>query len=128
MHLRTRNVCNDKKERKIMKRIPFIAGILSLFVPGLGQIYGGESHKGAVILAAAILIGNLNIIILPLISMANPMIQPKEIADARIIWAYWIPRIGHEVISVWSVAFWLWAIFDAVSITRKKALRIGGAT
>lgn len=103
-----------------MKRIPFIAGTLSLFVPGLGQIYGGESHKGAVILAAAILIGNLNIIILPLISMANPMISPTGIADTRTIWAYWIPRISHDVISVWSVAFWLWAIFDALSITLKK--------
>jgi TM2 domain-containing membrane protein YozV len=103
-----------------MKRKPFIAGILSLIVPGLGQIYGGESNKGAAIIAAAIVIGNLNIIILPLISMANPVIPPTGTSDAIAIWAYWIPRVGHDVMSFWSIAFWLWAIIDAISVTRKK--------
>jgi TM2 domain-containing membrane protein YozV len=103
-----------------MKRRPLIAGILSLLVPGLGQVYRGESHKGAAIMAVAIVIGSLNIIILPLISMANPVTPPPGTWEARAIWAYWIPRIGHEVLSLWSVAFWLWAIFDAVSIARKR--------
>ena len=102
-----------------MRRNPFIAGILSLLVPGLGQIYGGESNKGAAIIAAAIVIGNLNIIILPLISMANPVI-PTGAPDARTIWAYWIPRVMHDVISFWSIAFWVWAVLDAISITREK--------
>ena len=101
-----------------MRHNPFLAGILSLLVPGLGQIYGGESNKGAAIIAAAIIIGNLNIIILPLISMANPVI-PIVTPDARRIWAYWIPRIVHDVLSFWSIAFWIWAIWDAVSITRR---------
>ena len=30
-----------------MKRSPFIAALLSLIIPGLGQIYGGEGKKGA---------------------------------------------------------------------------------
>jgi hypothetical protein len=102
-----------------MRRNPFIAGILSLLVPGLGQIYGGEGNKGAAIIAAAIVIGNLNIIILPLISMANPVI-PTGAPDARTIWAYWIPRVVHDVISFWSIAFWVWAVLDAISITREK--------
>jgi len=102
-----------------MKRRPFIAGMLSLLVSGLGQIFGGESHKGAAILAAAIVIGSLNIIVLPLISMANPVTPVAGIWETRAIWAYWIPRIGHDVISLWSVAFWLWAIFDAVSVARR---------
>jgi hypothetical protein len=93
-------------------------GMLSLLVPGLGQIYGGESNKGAAIIAAAIIIGNLNIIILPLISMANPVI-PIVTPDARAVWAYWISRIVHDVLSFWSIAFWIWAIWDAVSITRR---------
>jgi|Deesub1362A_J573_1020465.scaffolds.fasta_scaffold44673_2 TM2 domain-containing membrane protein YozV len=53
-----------------------VAGVLSIIVPGLGQMYKGEGNKGAAILAAAIIIGNLNIIILPLISIANPEIPP----------------------------------------------------
>jgi len=102
-----------------MKHRPFIAGLLSLLVPGLGQIFGGKSHKGAAIMAVAIVIGSLNVIILPLISLANPVTPPTGAWAARAIWAYWIPRIGHDVLSFWSLVFWLWAIFDAVSVARK---------
>lgn len=101
-----------------MRRNPIIAGMLSLIIPGLGQIYKGEGNKGAAILAAAIAIGNLNIIILPLISMANPVIPPA-ISDPRTIWAYWIPRVVHDVLSFWSIVFWLWAVGDAFVISRK---------
>ena len=79
--------------------------LLSLAVPGLGHIYSGNGNKGAAILVAAIIIGSLNIIFLPVFNTANP--------DSEIIWAYWIPRIGHDVIAVWSIVFWLWAAFDA---------------
>ena len=99
-----------------MRRNPFIAGILSLLAPGLGQMYGGEGNKGAAVIAAAIVIGNLDIIVLPLISMANPPGTP----DARMLWAYWIPRVVHDVLSFWSIVFWIWAVGDAVSIARKN--------
>ena len=46
-----------------MNSNPFISGILSLLVPGLGQIYAGEGNKGAAIIVAAIVIANLNIIL-----------------------------------------------------------------
>jgi len=100
-----------------MRRNPFIAGLLSLLAPGLGQMYGGEGNKGAAVLAAAIVIGNLDIIILPLIAMANPAGIPP---DARALWAYWIPRVFHDILSFWSIAFWIWAVVDAVSIARKN--------
>ncbi|HUI87457.1 MAG TPA: hypothetical protein VLX61_01905 [Anaerolineales bacterium] len=102
-----------------MNSNPFIAGILSLLVPGLGQIYGGESTKGIAILVAAIVIANLNIIVLPLISMANPVI-PKGTPDSRSAWSYWVPRIVHDVAAFWSIVFWVWAIVDAVSIALRK--------
>ena len=111
------------EQERIMKRNPFIAGLFSLLVPGLGQIYAGESNKGAAVIAAAVIIGNLNIIILLLISMANPVI-PSGAPDARTIWSYWIPRIVHDVASFWSIAFWIWAILDAVSIARMKKLEM----
>ena len=47
-----------------MRRNRFIAGLLSLLVPGLGQIYGGRGTRGAAILAGAIVIGNLNLVFL----------------------------------------------------------------
>jgi TM2 domain-containing membrane protein YozV len=104
-----------------MKHSPFFAGILSVLIPGLGQIYGGQSFKGGMIIAAAIVIANLNIIILPLISMANPVI-PAGSGDPTSVWAYWIPRIVHDVASVWSIAFWVWAVVDAVITVKKSRL------
>lgn len=53
------------------KRNPFLAAILSLVVPGLGQIYADEINRGAAIIVGAIVVANLNILILPLISIAN---------------------------------------------------------
>ncbi len=99
-----------------MSHNPFIAGILSLLVPGLVQIYAGAGYKGAAIIAAPIVIANLNIIILPLISIAKPVLS-KETSDPRKLWAYWIPRIVHDVTSFWSIIFWIWVIADAISIT-----------
>jgi len=102
-----------------MKRNPLIAGLLSLLVPGLGHIYAGESKQGGTIITEAIVIGNLNIIILPLISLANPE-DLSNIPNKRRIWAYWIPRVVHDIISLWSIVFWGWAIVDAVSATKKQ--------
>lgn len=94
-----------------MKRCPFVAGFLSLLVPGLGQVYCGTGNKGAAIMAGAVIIGNLNLIFLPVFVAANP--------DPEIVWAYWIPRIGHDVMSLWSVAFWAWAVVDAYVLAKK---------
>ena len=100
----------------------FLGALLSLLVPGLGQIYGGDGRRGAMILVAAIAIANLNILPLPLISMANPVIPPPALPAGRAIWAYWIPRVVHDIASFWSIAFWLWAVFDAFAMTRRPKL------
>jgi hypothetical protein len=97
-----------------MKRNRFVAGLLSLLIPGLGQIYGGRSDRGAAILAAAIVIGNLNLIFVPIFAAANP--------DPSIAWAYWLPRVGHDIVSVWSVAFWIWVVVDAYRHVRPLAM------
>jgi len=102
-----------------MKRKPFIAGILSLIIPGLGQIYGGKGNKGALIIFASIVIANLNILILPMIALANPDL-PLSSNDAAAIWKYWIPRIGHDIASLWSITFWAWAVIDAYIVTKEK--------
>jgi len=88
-----------------MKSRALFAGILSLLIPGLGQLYAGRGIRGAAILVSAIIIGNLNIIFIVAFVAAD--------FDPEMAWAYWISRIGHDVMSVWSIAFWLWAIFDA---------------
>ncbi len=55
-----------------MRRNPLVAGLLSLAIPGLGQIWAGDGNRGAAILAAAIVITNLNIIFLPIFTAAEP--------------------------------------------------------
>jgi TM2 domain-containing membrane protein YozV len=94
-----------------MKREPIIAGFLSLLIPGMGQIYCGEGNKGATILAAAIIIGNMNIIFLSIFLAADP--------DPGKVWAYWIPRIGHDVMSLWSIVFWFWSVGDAYVLAKR---------
>lgn len=81
-------------------------------------MYGGQAIEGAAIMVAAIVIANLNIIILPLISMANAPV-PKDTPDPRRVWSYWIPRVVHDVASFWSIAFWIWAVADAISISMR---------
>ncbi|GBE23202.1 MAG TPA: hypothetical protein ENH00_04685 [Actinobacteria bacterium] len=85
------------------------AGLLSLLVPALGQMYAGARTRGGAILAGAIIIGNLNILFLPVFVAAEP--------DPGVVWEYWIPRVGHDVMSLWSIVFWIWAIVDAYRTT-----------
>ena len=104
-----------------MGHSPVVAGLHSPVVPGLGQIYAGETNKGAAAIFAAIVIANLNIIILPLIALVEP-ISPVGPEDPRTLWSDWIPRIGHGVASLWSIAFWLWAVVDAVLVARRRRM------
>ncbi len=94
-----------------MKRNPFLAALLSILVPGLGQLYCGQRIMGVGILVAAIVVASMNILFIPLFVAANP--------DPEIAWAYWIPRIGHDVISFWSAAFWVWIAADAYLLAKK---------
>jgi hypothetical protein len=61
----------------------------------------------------AIVIGNSNLILLLAFSIASP--------DQSSGWAYWIPRVGHDVMAVWSVVFWLWAVVDAYRLAKGLA-------
>ena len=92
-----------------MTKQPLISLLLSLLVPGLGHIYAGSRDKGAAILASSIVIGSLNIIFLPIYTIAYP--------DPATGWLYWISRIGHDVLAVWSVVFWIWVIVDSFKET-----------
>ena len=47
-------------------RSPYLASLLSIPVPGLGQIYTGKGERGATILVVTIIVGNLNAIWLSL--------------------------------------------------------------
>jgi len=88
-----------------MRPHPLVAVFLSLLVPGLGQMYSRDGGRGAAILVAAIVIGSLNLLFVLAFLAADP--EPGD------VWAYWLPRIGHDVMAFWSVVFWVWAVVDA---------------
>ena len=88
-----------------MTRKPILASILSLLVPGLGQICSGKGERGAIILIAAILVGSLNAIWLSLYGLTSP--------GTDAFWASALPRILHDVFAAWSVVFYLWQTIDA---------------
>ena len=86
-------------------RNPYLAGFLSLLVPGLGQFYTGLRIRGAAILLAVIIVGNLNAIWLSLYALSSP--------DPDIFWTSTLPRILHDLFTVYGVIFWLWQLADA---------------
>jgi hypothetical protein len=93
-----------------MSRSPWLAGILSFLVPGLGQIVAGRGRRGAAILVAAIVIGNLNAIWLSLYGLTGP--------GPNALWTYTLPRILHDLFAVWTVVFFLWQVVDAYQCAR----------
>jgi hypothetical protein len=88
-----------------MSRSPFLAGVLSLLVPGLGQIYAGRGERGAAILIAAIVVGNLNAIWLSLHTAAS--------SGPYTFWGYTLPRILHDLFAAWGLVFLGWQVVDA---------------
>jgi TM2 domain-containing membrane protein YozV len=82
-----------------------VAGLLSVFVPGLGQMYAGKGERGAAILIASIIAGNLFVIWLNMYaSMGNA---------PYAFWSHAVPRILHDIFSVWGIIFLAWQVVDA---------------
>jgi hypothetical protein len=87
------------------QRLPLLASALSLLVPGLGQICSGEAERGAAILIAVIVVGNLNVIWLSLFATTS--------AGPHTFWGYALPRILHDLFAAWGVVFLVWQVVDA---------------
>jgi hypothetical protein len=96
-----------------MSRNAFLAGVLSLLVPGFGQIYAGKGGRGAAILLAFIIAGNLNAIWLSLYAIAGP--------GPGAFWAHALPLILHRLCAAWGVAFWGWQVVDAYQQARQHS-------
>ena len=88
-----------------MSRNPFLCGLLSTLVPGLGQIYCGKTERGAAILLAVLIVGNLNAIWLSLFATTSPGPEP--------FWNYELPLILHDLFGAYGIVFLIWQIFDA---------------
>jgi TM2 domain-containing membrane protein YozV len=94
-----------------VKRNPFIAAVLSLLIPGLGQIYAQESVRGAMILIAVIIAGNLYAIWLSVFALSRTV--PADFLS------YTLPRILHDVLSFYGIVFWIWQVVDAYHQAKK---------
>ena len=88
-----------------MTKSPALAGVLSLFIPGIGQIYAGKSGRGAAILIAVIVVGNLTTIWLSLYGLTAPVVGAPWLSEA--------PRILHDLLGFYGLVFWIWQVFDA---------------
>jgi len=95
----------------MMKRNAFVAGLLSFFVPGLGQIYVRKSKRGAAILIATIVVGNLNAIWLSAFAVSTTV-------PAAFI-THMLPRLLHDIFAVYGIIFWIWQTVDACLLARK---------
>jgi hypothetical protein len=92
--------------------MPILAGVLSLLVPGLGQICAGKGERGAAILIAAIVVGNLNAIWLSLHATAS--------SGPHMFWGTVLPRILHDLFAAWGVVFLVWQAVDAYNQARRS--------
>jgi TM2 domain-containing membrane protein YozV len=83
------------------KKSPILAAVLSLFIPGLGQIYNGDLIKGL----AFIVIG----IILALLAFV--LVIPAMMASALLVLVL--------LLSIPYLVFWAYNIYDAYTTADK---------
>lgn len=87
---------------KKTKRDPPIAAVLSILVPGLGQIYAGKQERGVAILVAGIVVGTLALIWQTLYMAARTG-------------AFWPYRIA---LTAYALVFWIWQVIDEYKQTK----------
>ena len=93
-----------------MKNNRLIIATLSLVVPRPGQMPGGEGTRGALILIAVIIVGNLNVIWLSVYSLP----ESYEFMTRTF------PRFLYDLFAFYGVIFWIWQVRDAWRISKNK--------
>jgi len=82
-----------------------IATALSLFIPGMGQIYCKKTTRGFFILVTVLIVGNLNAIWLSLYGLTDPA--------SISFWVGTLPRILHDIFAAYGIVFWIGQVVDA---------------
>ena len=95
----------------MMKRNPIIASLLSFFVPGLGQIYNHKPERGAAILIAVLIVGNLNAGWLNTYALSSTV--PGD------FFGFTLSRVLHDIFAVYGIIFWIWQTIDAYRLAKK---------
>jgi len=87
---------------------PVTAAILSLIVPGMGQMYTGRGDRGATILVAGIIVGTLALIW-----------QTLYVAYATNLTTYPYP-LYRISLAAYAAIFWIWQIADAYTTAKQQ--------
>ena len=94
-----------------MKGKPILVGLLSLLIPGLGQMLLGKGERGALILIAVIVVGNLNAIWLNV--YASSILAPVTFYSTTL------PRVLHDVFALYGIVFLIWQVVDAYKLAAR---------
>jgi TM2 domain-containing membrane protein YozV len=93
---------------------PYLASLLSIPVPGLGQLYAGKGERGAAILIVTIIVGNLNAIWLTLHGNVS--------TENRVFWSEQLPRLLHDLFAAYAIIFLIWQVLDAYHQAKSSAM------
>ncbi|MGD0689350.1 MAG: hypothetical protein ABSA50_06220 [Candidatus Bathyarchaeia archaeon] len=85
------------------KRDPPVAAVLSLLVPGLGQMYAGRPERGASILVAGIIVGTL------------ALIWQTLFISFRSTGGFFPYRLA---LTIYALVFWIWQVIDAYKLAK----------
>ena len=96
-----------------MKRRAWLAALLSILFPGLGQVYAGKRALGAAFMLAFIIIGNLNAVWLSIYAASS--------TTAVTFYGHTLPRILHDVFAFYGLVFWIWQAVDAYRFARQRS-------
>jgi len=94
-----------------MRRSPLLAALLSLLIPGLGQVYAGALGRGAALFAAMFSVAGLTVWRQGDVNLGPAGMLRLWLSDPR--------THGFALLSVVGLALmWVWAILDAQALVR----------
>ena len=97
-------------ERRRRKR-PYLAGALSFFLPGLGQIYNGQFVKGLAVFALVVVVNTLSRSPLEVALDAMQAGVPENASGGT-----WVLIVGYGTAMIFLVGL---SMYDAVATSRK---------
>jgi hypothetical protein len=77
--------------------------VLSLLVPGLGQMYDGRGERGASILVAGIIVGTL------------ALIWQTLFISLKTTEGFFPYRLA---LTIYALVFWIWQVIDAYKLAK----------
>ena len=93
-----------------MKRNPWVATVLSIVFPGLGQVYIGKRALGAAFMLSFIVIGNLNAMWLSIYAGVQTDLS---------FYSETLPRVLHDVFAFYGIIFWVWQAVDSYRLAKQ---------